>query len=89
MALIVIDDVLARQIREAGEPVGLVDREGKAVCICKPIPPQPHIVYSPEYIERRRRELEPVRKEAREHPERGKSLAEVMAYLQQLAGENP
>ncbi len=34
MARIVVDDELARQIREAGESVGLVDKEGKPVAIC-------------------------------------------------------
>ncbi len=87
MAQIVVDDELARQIRESGEPVGLVDREGKAVAVCRPIPQQPHVVYSPEYIEWRRKELEPIRRRAREHPEEGKTLKEIIANLERRALE--
>ena len=87
MAHIVVDDELARQIREAGERVGLVDREGKPVGVCTPIPEQPHVVYSPEYIERRRKELEPIRQRAREHPEEGKTLNQIMEKLHRMAGE--
>jgi hypothetical protein len=88
MAHIVIDDELAEQIRNADEPVGLIDKAGMPVGICKPIPLQPHIMYSPEYIEQRRTELEPIRKRAREHPEECKSLKEIMASLHRIAGES-
>lgn len=59
MPVLVIDDELAQQIRDAGEKVGLVDRQGK---------PSASFACSPsKYIERRRKELEPIRRRFREH----------------------
>ncbi len=54
-----------------------------------PLKPRQEPKYTPEEIERRRRDLAGVREQVRTHPGQGKSLAEVMASLHQLAGESP
>jgi hypothetical protein len=89
MPQILADAELARQLATATGPVSIVNEQGTTIALCVPIKPQQVSKYTPEEIERRRKDLERVREEARKHPERGKSLAEVMAHLHELAGENP
>jgi hypothetical protein len=89
MTPIVADAEFARQIAAASGRVGIVDEHGTPIAVCIPIkPPQPS-KYTPEEIERRRKDLEPIREEIRKHPERGKSLTEVLAYLEERARETP
>jgi hypothetical protein len=76
---ILADAELAKQIEEATGPVHVVDAKGTVIAVCTPVK-FPHSPYT-------REEVEAAREEARKHPERGKSLAEVMEYLHQL-GEN-
>lgn len=84
MTPIVADAELARQIAAADGRVGIVDEHGTPIAVCIPIkPPQP-CKYTPEEIERRRKDLEPIRKHAREHPEECRTLKEIMASLYQL-----
>lgn len=77
MTQILADAELTQQIAEADGPVNIVDAKGTVIAVCTPVK-FPHSPYS-------RAELEAARAEAREHPERGKSIAEVLAHLQQLA----
>ena len=77
MTQILANAELARQIETAEGPVNIVDDKGTVIAVCTPIK-FPHSPYT-------REELEAARAEAREHPERGKSIAEVLAHLQQLA----
>ena len=78
MTQIVADAEMTRQIAEAAGPVNIVDDKGTVIAVCTPVK-FPHSPYS-------RAELEAARAEAREHPERGKSLAEVLEHLRQLGG---
>jgi hypothetical protein len=54
---------------------------------CKPVHFYSAPPYTPEELASRRAELERRREEARKHPERLKTTAEVIAYLHSLAGE--
>jgi hypothetical protein len=89
MTPIIADAELARQIAAANGRVGIVDEHGTPIAVCIPIKPSQPCKYTPEEIEHRRKDLEPIREEIRKHPERGKSLAEVLAYLEERARENP
>ena len=78
MTQILANAELARQIETAEGPVNIVDNKGTVIAVCTPVK-FPHSPYS-------RAELEAARAEAREHPERGKSIVEVMEHLRQLGG---
>jgi hypothetical protein len=79
VAQILADAEMAKQIEEATGPVNVVDAKGTVIAVCTPVK-FPHSPYT-------REEVEAAREEARKHPEKGKSLTEVMEYLSRL-GEN-
>ena len=81
MTQILADAEMAKQLAVANGPVQVVDDKGTLIGLCTPIK-FPHSPYTREEVERRR-------EEARKHPERGKTLAEIMANLKRLAGEQP
>ena len=76
MNTIVASAELAKQLAQATGTVSIVDANGTVLAVCEPIN-FPHSPYS-------REELEAAREEARQHPERGKSIAEVLEQLQRL-----
>jgi hypothetical protein len=80
MNQIVVSQEQARQIAAANGPVSVVDATGAVIAVCTPVGPP----LSREY----REELERRQKEAREHPELGKTTAEVLEHLRKL-GEEP
>jgi hypothetical protein len=79
MTQIHADAEMARQIAAADGPVNVVDDKGTVIAVCTPIK-FPHSPYS-------REEVDAARKEARLTPDGGKSLAEIVARLNRLAGE--
>jgi len=89
MTTIRADAELARQIEAATGGVTIVNEQGTTIALCVPLKPTPEPKYTVEEIEHRRRDLAGVREMARKQPERGKSLAEIMANLNRLAGESP
>ena len=72
---------MLKQLATADGPVNIVDATGAVVAVCTPVK-FPHSPYT-------REEVEAARAEARGNPEGGKSLAEIMARLGQIAGEVP
>jgi len=80
MSQIVATPEMAKQLAEASGPVMIVNGEGTMIGFCTPVR-FPHSPYPREEIERRR-------EEARKHPERLKTTAEVLAHLRQLEEEN-
>lgn len=87
MSQIIADAEMARQIEAATGGVPIVNEQGATIALCVPLKPR-QSAYSPEEIERRRKDLAKVREEARKHPEKCKSLKEIMANLEQMAGES-
>jgi hypothetical protein len=87
MSQIVADAELARQIEAATGGFAIVNEAGTTIALCVPLKPQKSS-YTPEEIEHRRKDLAKVREEVRKHPERCKSLKEIMANLERLAGES-
>jgi hypothetical protein len=81
MTQIVADAEMAKQLEQADGPVPVVNDQGTVIGVCTPVRAR----RSPISVE----ELQRRRKEAREHPELGKTTAEVLAYLEQLGRENP
>jgi len=79
MTQILANAEMVNQIAAANGPVNVVDAKGTVIGVVTPIK-FPHSPYS-------REEIEAVRQRCREHPEEGKSLAEVMAVLKALGGE--
>jgi hypothetical protein len=77
MTPIVADAELARRIEAATGSINIVNEQGELIALCLSLKPQKP-AYTPEEIERRRKDLAKVREEARKHPERGKSLREIM-----------
>ena len=78
MSQILATPEMARQLAEASGPIMIVNDEGTTIGYCTPVR-FPHSPYPREEIERRR-------EEARKHPEKNKTFAEVMAHLNQLPG---
>ena len=76
---IVADAEMAKQIAASEGQVNVVDENGTVIAVCTPIK-FPHSPYT-------REEVEAAREEARKHPERGRSLAEVMEHLRQVGGD--
>jgi hypothetical protein len=81
MTQILASAEMAKQIASASGPVQMVNDQGTVIAVCTPVPVR--------ITQQWRDEIERRRKEAREHPERGKTTAEVLAYLEQLGRENP
>ena len=81
MTQILADANMTKQLQEATGPVAVVNDQGTMIGYCMPIK-FPHSPYSREEITRRR-------EEARKHPDKNKSFAEVVAHLDQLAGDTP
>lgn len=80
MTPLVADAEMARVIEAATGSINIVDEQGNIIALCLPLRPQKP-AYPPEEIERRRKGLAKVREEVRKHPERGKSLREIMVSL--------
>ncbi len=76
MSQILADAEMVKQIEEADGPVQVVDDKGTVIAVCTPVRNR-QSPFSLEEVERRRAE-------ARKHPERGKSLAEVLENLKRL-----
>jgi len=87
MKQILADADLARKLEAATGPVQIVNGEGKILGLCMPtnLPETPP--FSPEYIEERRKALEPIRERIRQNPRCGKSLREIITNLEKRAGE--
>ena len=87
MSQIVANAAMIKELAAATGPVQIVDAEGKVLGLCMPssLPKAP--AFSPEYIEERRKALEPIRERIRQNPKCGKSLREIIANLEQRAGE--
>lgn len=81
MSQIVADAEMAQQLERAEGPVEVVNDRGTVIGVCTPVR-FPHSPFS-------REEIEHAREEARQHPERCKTTAEVLAYLKQLDGGRP
>jgi hypothetical protein len=76
MAQILANPEMAQQLACAEGPIPVVDEHGTLIGVCTPVR-YPHSPYT-------REELEAARRQYRDHPESGKTLAEVMAHLRQL-----
>ena len=81
MSEIVADAALTKQIAAADGPVNVVDDKGTLIAVCTPVK-FPHSPYT-------REEVEAAREEARRNPDGGRSLAEIMTRLNQVAGKQP
>ncbi len=79
MTQILADAEMTKKLAAADGLVNIVDGTGTVIAVCTPVK-FPHSPYT-------REELEAARAEAREHPERGKSTAEVLEHLQHLASQ--
>lgn len=89
MPPIVADAELARQIEAATGDVAIVNEQGTTIALCVPLKPRQGSKYTPEEIERRRRDLQPVRDEVRKNPGSGRRLADILADLRRRAGDAP
>lgn len=89
MPQIVASAEMIQQLAAATGVVEIVDDEGRMIGHFAPAQKPCSVPLTPEEIEKRRKELEPIRKHAREHPEQCKSLKEIMANLQRMAGDAP
>ena len=78
MSQILADAETIKKFEAATNPVDVINDKGTVIGVFTPIK-FPHSPYS-------REEIEKVRKEVRDHPERGRSLSEFMAELQQRGG---
>jgi hypothetical protein len=87
MSQILADAELARQLAAATGPVQIVNEQGTMIAFCMPVSQTRSAPLTPEEIEQRRKDLAPVREQIRKNPKSGKSLAEIMANLNRLAGE--
>lgn len=87
MSQIVASDEMVKQLAEAEGPVKIVDSQGRMIGYCTPMRSRPAKNYTPEEIEHRRMDLAAAREEFRKHPEKCKTLKEIMANLQKLGGE--
>ena len=72
---------MTKRIAAAEGPVNLVDDEGMVIAVCTPV----RVRLSPAALE----DLQRRRKEAREHPELGRPLAEFWAEFLKQHGEQP
>jgi hypothetical protein len=77
MTQILADAEMEKRLEEANGPVEVVNDKGTVIGVYTPVK-FPHSPYT-------REEVEAARKEARRNPDGGKSLAEIMARLNQLA----
>ncbi len=76
MTHILANEEMTKQLAAADGPVNIVDDKGTVIAVCEPVR-FPHSPYT-------REELEAARAEAREHSERGLSIAEVLERLRRL-----
>ena len=81
MTQIVADAEMAKQLAVADAPVNVVDEAGAVIAVCTPVRTR----LSPLALA----ELQRRRKEAREHPELGRPLAEFWAEFLKQHGEQP
>ena len=81
MTQIVASEELAKQLAAADGPVRIVDESGAVLAVCTPMrfPRSPYT----------RAEVEEARQEAREHPEQGMSITEVIQNLRAPGGGQP
>jgi len=87
MAQIVANAEMIQQLAEANGPIQVVDDQGRMIGYCTPMRSRAAKNYTPEEIEHRRKDLAAAREEFRKHPEKCKTLKEIMANLQKLSGE--
>lgn len=84
---IIADVEMVRQIEAAVGSVPIVNDQGTTIALCVPIKPRQGSRYTPEEIERRRRDLQAVRDEVRKNPGSGRRLSEILADLHRRVGE--
>ncbi|WP_439626312.1 hypothetical protein [Gemmata sp.] len=89
MSQIHADAEMVRQLEAASGPVTVVNDQGATIAVCMPIKSRSVSKYTPEEIERRRRDLQAVRDEVRKNPGSGRRLADILADLPRLAGDAP
>ena len=87
MSQIVASAELAQQLAAASGPLQIVNAEGTMIGFCMPVHQTKSRPYTPEEIEQRKKDLAPIREQIRKNPRSGKSLREIIANLERLAGE--
>jgi len=85
MSQILADAEMEKTLEAATGLVAVVNKDGKMIGYVKPMTWK-HTPYTPEELAARKPELDRRREEARKHPERGKTTAEVLAHLRSLEG---
>ena len=86
MSQILADAELAKQIAEASGPIQIVNESGTMLAVCMPSQTRSRS-YTPEELEIRRKQVAETRAEFRAHPERFKTLRQIMEKLNGVAGE--
>jgi hypothetical protein len=86
MSQILADAELARQLAAATGPVQIVNAEGETLAVCMPSQARSR-PYTPEELEIRRRQVAEARAEFQAHPEKFKTLRQIMERLNDMAGE--
>jgi hypothetical protein len=86
MSQIVADAELARQLAAATGPVQIVNAEGKTLAVCMPSQARSR-PYTPKELEIRRKQVAETRAEFQAHPEKFKTLRQIMERLNNMAGE--
>jgi hypothetical protein len=81
MSQILADAEMVKQIETADGPLNIVTDTGRVIAVVTPVKvPRPRPT---------REEIERRREEAKKHPERNKTTAEVLAEIRRRLGENP
>ena len=86
MSQIIADAELARQLASASGPVQIVNAEGKTLAVCMPSHARSR-PYTPKELEIRRKQVAETRAEFRAHPEKFKTLRQIMKRLHRTGGE--
>ncbi len=86
MSQILADAELALQLAAATGPVQIVNAEGKTLAVCMPSQARSR-PYTPEELAIRRKQVAETRAEFQAHPERFKTLRQIMEKLNGVAGE--
>jgi len=87
MSQILADPELARQLEAATGPVQIVNAEGKMLAVCMPSHQPRQRPYTVEELVIRRKQVAETRAEFRAHPEKFKTLRQIMEKLNATADE--
>jgi hypothetical protein len=87
MPQILADAELARQLEAATGPIQIVSADGKMLAVCMPSHQPRQRPYTDEELEIRRKQVAETRAEFLAHPERFKTLRQIMDRLNDTAGE--